>query len=89
MTDNKSTSTIGAGVVGAAIGAAAGIAVTKIMSDPEMKSKATDVLQKAKKYAIDSVQQAKNKKQELQDSTEELASDAKGIGRSLKSAKTL
>lgn len=82
MTDKKPANAIGAGVIGAALGAAAGVAVTKIMSDPEMKTKATDALQKAKQYALDSVQQVKNKAQEAQDSAEDMVTDTKRMAKS-------
>lgn len=89
MTDKKPAASIGAGVIGAAIGAAAGVAVTKIMSDPEMKSKATDALQKAKKYALDSMQQVKSKADEMQDSAEDMADETKRMGRTARGAKSL
>lgn len=82
MTDKKPANAIGAGVIGAALGAAVGVAVTKIMSDPEMKTKATDALHKAKQYALESVQQVKNKAQEVQDSAEDMGEDTKRMGKS-------
>lgn len=86
MADRSTTvgAALGAGVIGAAIGAAAGVAATKIMSDPEMKTKAADALNKAKKYALDGVQQLKSKAEEWQDTAEETASSAKKLGRSAK-----
>lgn len=87
MADNNQTGAVGAGVLGAAIGAAAGVAVTKIMSDPQMKSKATDAFQKAKQYALDTVQQMKSKAQDMKsmadDSAEDMVTESKKIGRTV------
>lgn len=91
MLDNKkpATNSIGAGVIGAAVGAAAAVAVTKIMSDPEMKTKATDALQKAKQYALDSMQQMKSKTEEMQGSAEDIADDVKRMTRTTRGAKSV
>ena len=87
---DKTKDVVGAGVIGAAIGAAAGVAVTKIMSDPEMKSKAAGALHSAKKYALDGVKQLKNKANELQEKSDEIAQDAKRMGKlTSKNARTL
>jgi 3-hydroxyacyl-CoA dehydrogenase len=91
MMDNKkpATNSIGAGVIGAAVGAAAAVAVTKIMSDPEMKTKATDALQKAKQYALDSMQQMKSKTQEMAGSAEDIVDDTKRMTRTPRGAKSV
>lgn len=89
MNDKTKTSTLGAGVLGAAIGAAAGVAVTKIMSDPKMKSQATTVIKKAKEYALNGVDQARKKAEEWQsvaeDAKDETRNKVERISRNAKS----
>ena len=77
MTDKNKVGTFGAGILGAAIGAAAGVAATKIMSDPEMKTKAVDAFQKAKQYALDGVEQVKKRTQDWQGTAEDTVAETK------------
>ncbi len=73
MADKKIVDALSAGVLGAAIG----VAATKIMSDPEMKSKAVEAFHRVKKYALDGVSEMKKNTQELQSTSQEAMTETK------------